>query len=183
VEQERLRFARDLHDLLGHSLSLIVVKAELTQRLAGRDPAGARQEAAEIEAVGRQALAEVRQTVSGYRHLHLDDELRRAKDALADAGIETVIRAADEPLPSDLDDAFGWVVREGTTNVIRHSGAGSCVIALTGTTLEIRDDGKGAKGRAQGNGLRGLGERMATVGGRLSTVDNGGGFVLRASVP
>jgi len=183
VEQERLRFARDLHDLLGHSLSLIVVKAELTQRLAQRDPDAARQEAAEIEAVGRQALAEVRQTVSGYRSLRFDDELRRAKDALADAGIEAIVRTGGEPLPSTLDNAFAWVVREGTTNVIRHSGARSCVIARTGTRLEIRDDGKGAANRPHGHGLRGLAERMASVGGHVSTVDKGGGFVLRASVP
>lgn len=182
VEQERLRFARDLHDLLGHSLSLIVVKAELTRRLAQRDPAAAAQEAGEIEAIGRQALAEVRQTVSGYRTLSFAGELDRAKEALADAGIEAVVRTDGPPLPSTLDDAFAWVVREGTTNVIRHSGASSCVIARTGTKLEIRDDGKGAAGKVRGNGLRGLEERMAGVGGYLSTVDNGG-FVLRAEVP
>ena len=182
VERERLRFARDLHDLLGHSLSLIVVKAELTQRLAERDPAAARQEAAEIEAVGRQALAEVRQTVSGYRTLRFEDELARAKDALADAGIEAVIRTGDGPLPSTLDNAFAWVVREGTTNVIRHSSASSCVIARTGTRLEIRDDGKGAANLVRGNGLRGLAERMADVGGHVSTVDKAG-FILRAEVP
>jgi two-component system, NarL family, sensor histidine kinase DesK len=186
VEQERLRFARDLHDLLGHSLSLIVVKAELTRRLAERDPAAAAQEAAEIEAVGRQALAEVRQTVSGYRALHFDEELRRAKEALADAGIEAVVRVGAEPLPStsdgNVDDAFAWVVREGTTNVIRHSGATSCVIALSGTRLEIRDDGKGGSVSVRGNGLRGLQERMAAVGGHIS-INGGNGFTLQASVP
>jgi two-component system, NarL family, sensor histidine kinase DesK len=86
-------------------------------------------------------------------------------------------------LTSTLDTAFAWVVREGTTNVIRHSGASSCVIARTGTRLEIRDDGKGAGHTPHGNGLRGLAERMADVGGQVSTVDKGDGFVLRASVP
>jgi two-component system sensor histidine kinase DesK len=182
VEQERLRFARDLHDLLGHSISLIVVKAEVVRRLAERDPAAAAREAAEIETIGRQALAEVRQAVTGYRTLRFADELVKAKAALSDAGIETVIRVTDAPLPSELDDAFGWVVREAATNVIRHSRASTCVIALFQDerwTLEIRDDGRGGS-TVPGNGLRGLRERLAEVGGTLSGVTDNG-YVLRAT--
>jgi len=182
VEQERLRFARDLHDLLGHSLSLIVVKAEVARRLAERDPAAAAREAAEIETIGRQALTEVRQAVTGYRMLRFADELVKAKGALTDAGIEPVTRVTDAPLPSELDDVLGWVVREATTNVIRHSGAKSCVIALTRDkkwVLEVRDDGRGGS-TAPGNGLLGLRERLAAVDGTLETV-NDHGYTLRAT--
>ncbi|WP_191842331.1 sensor histidine kinase [Catellatospora chokoriensis] len=188
VESERLRFARDLHDLLGHSLSLIVVKAEVVRRTAGRDADAAAREAAEIEQIGRTALAEVRQAVTGYRARAFAAELATAGAALADAGIEPTLRTTADPLPIAVDDAFAWAVREAATNVIRHSGAGSCVIALSRTDhwqLEVRDDGRGIPADASpGNGLRGLAERLALVGGTLSTVDlSGGGFVLRATVP
>ncbi len=181
VEQERLRFARDLHDLLGHSLSLIVVKAEVARRLAERDPAAAAREAAEIETIGRQALTEVRQAVTGYRTLRFADEVLKAKAALTDAGIEPVVRITDQPLPSEVDDVFGWVVREATTNVIRHSGAKSCVIALVRDKqwkLEVRDDGSGGPA-TPGNGLLGLRERLAAVDGTLEVVIDHG-YVLRA---
>jgi two-component system sensor histidine kinase DesK len=187
VERERLRFARDLHDLLGQSLSVIVVKAEVVRRIAERDPAAAAREAAEIEQIGRTALVEVRQAVTGYRSRSFADELVGARAALTDAGIDTTVRSTEEPLPAAVDDAFAWTVREATTNVIRHSRAGSCVIALTRTDhwqLEVRDDGQGgmvAPG-ALGNGLRGLAERLDAVGGTLSTVDSGG-FILRATAP
>ncbi|WP_344349580.1 sensor histidine kinase [Catellatospora coxensis] len=188
VEGERLRFARDLHDLLGHSLSLIVVKAEVVRRTAGRDASAAAREAAEIEQIGRTALAEVRQAVSGYRARAFAAELATAGAALTDAGIEPTVRTTAEALPAAVDDAFAWAVREAATNVIRHSGAGSCVIALSRTDhwqLEVRDDGRGIPADATpGNGLRGLAERLALVGGSLSTVDlSGGGFVLRATAP
>ncbi|WP_203671064.1 sensor histidine kinase [Catellatospora methionotrophica] len=188
VEGERLRFARDLHDLLGHSLSLIVVKAEVVRRTAGRDAEAAAREAAEIEQIGRTALAEVRQAVTGYRARAFTAELATAGAALSDAGIEPTVRTTAEPLPAAVDDAFAWAVREAATNVIRHSGASSCVIALSRAghwQLEVRDDGRGVPADpAPGNGLRGLAERLALVGGTLSTVDlSGGGFVLRATVP
>ncbi|GIH02080.1 two-component sensor histidine kinase [Rhizocola hellebori] len=182
VERERLRFARDLHDLLGHSLSLIVVKAAVARRMAATDPQRAAQEATEIEQIGRTALTEVRQVVTGYRTLTFGDEVRKAEASLKDAGIDTVVRVTDRELPSNLDDVFGWVVREAVTNVIRHSGASSCVIALSGTkewVLEIRDDGKGGP-PSTGNGLRGLTERMAEVGGTLSVMTDDG-YTLRAA--
>ncbi|NUT35925.1 MAG: sensor histidine kinase [Hamadaea sp.] len=187
VEQERLRFARDLHDLLGHTLSLIVVKAEVVRRVAERDPAAAAREAAEIEEIGRTALAEVRDAVSGYRDLALADELHRARGALIDAGVETtlLLKTPAGDLPPAVDQAFAWVVREAATNVIKHSGARTCRIVLDGDatlwTLTVRDDGGGRVGDADGNGLRGLRERLAAVGGGLVT--EGPGFTLRASVP
>lgn len=187
VEQERLRFARDLHDLLGHTLSVIVVKAEVVRRVAERDPAAAAREAAEIEQIGRTALAEVREAVSGYRERAFADELHRARGALTDAGVETtlVLTTPSGDLPPTVDQAFAWVVREAATNVIKHSGARTCRIMLEGNatqwTLTVRDDGRGRVGDADGNGLRGLRERLAAAGGELVT--EGPGFTLRASVP
>jgi two-component system sensor histidine kinase DesK len=188
VEQERLRFARDLHDLLGHTLSVIVVKAEVVRRLAERDPAAAAREAAEIEQVGRKALAEVREAVSGYRDRAFAEELHNARDALTDAGIETTLRltARTNDLPPAVDQVFAWVVREAATNVIRHSGARICRIMLEesgiGWSLTVRDDGGGrGSGATEGNGLRGLRERLAVLGGVLAV--SGPGYTLRASVP
>ena len=187
VEQERLRFARDLHDLLGHTLSLIVVKSEVVRRLAERDPAAAAKEAAEIEQIGRQALAEVREAVTGYRARAFSDELDNARAALRDAGIEATVRLpiGDSDLPPAVDQAFAWVVREAATNVIKHSGARTTRIVVengTAWSLTVRDDGRGRVGSQEGNGLRGLRERMAVLGGRL-TVSDAGGFAVRASVP
>ena len=122
VAQERLRFARDLHDLLGHSLSLIALKSELAGRLAEIDPARARAEMADVEAAARRALAEVRDAVSGYRQVSLAQALAEARSALSAAGITLRSPAPKEPLPGAVDAVLGWVVREATTNVLRHSG-------------------------------------------------------------
>jgi two-component system sensor histidine kinase DesK len=188
VEQERLRFARDLHDLLGHSLSVIVIKAEVVRRLVERDPARAASAAADIEQIGRQSLTEVREAVTGYRERTFATELDGARAALADAGIEVTVEQAGTPLPTAADALFGWAVREGTTNVIRHSGARSCSIAVrrtaAGTSLEIRDDGVGGTATSGGNGLRGLRERLAAAGGQLTATSTpGGGFRLIAQLP
>lgn len=188
VEQERMRFARDLHDLLGHTLSLIVVKSEVVRRLAERDPAAAAREAAEIEQIGRQALNEVREAVTGYRARAFSEELDNACSALQDAGIETTVRlpGQEADLPPAVDQAFAWVVREAATNVIKHSGARTTRIVVesgAGWSLTVRDNGRGRVGEAhEGNGLRGLRERMAVLGGTL-TVSDAGGFAVRASVP
>lgn len=188
VEQERMRFARDLHDLLGHTLSLIVVKSEVVRRLAERDPAAAAREAAEIEQIGRQALNEVREAVTGYRARAFSEELDNACSALQDAGIETTVRlpGQEADLPPAVDQAFAWVVREAATNVIKHSGARTTRIVVesgAGWSLTVRDNGRGRVGEAhEGNGLRGLRERMAVLGGTL-TVSDAGGFAVRANVP
>ncbi len=190
VAEERLRFARDLHDLLGHSLSLIALKSELAGRLADRDPARARAEMADVEDTARRALAEVRDAVSGYRQVSFGSALAEARVALSAAGI-----ALDPPrdlpvLPGAVDAVLGWVVREATTNVLRHSGARSVAVALGtgdgGATLTITDDGSGAgSGGAAGAGLSGLDERLAALGGRLETGagPGGRGFRLCARVP
>ncbi|MFI7454190.1 sensor histidine kinase [Nonomuraea sp. NPDC049714] len=141
VTRERLRFARDLHDLLGHTLSVIVVKAEAVRRLALRDPEQARRQAGDIETVGRQALTEVREAVTGYREASLTGELDRAVDALRAAGVEPVVRRTGPEPDGRAQTLLGWVVREGVTNIIRHSGATRAEIELTGTSLTIRDNG------------------------------------------
>ena len=188
VTEERLRFARDLHDLLGHSLTTIALKSQLARRLAepGSAVAG---EVADIEAVTQQALGEVRDAVTGYRSRSLAEELDTARAALSAAGIDVTVRLDSPPLPAELDTLLGWVVREGTTNVLRHSGASACEFRLSrnGTTVSmaVDDNGVGASATpGAGNGLAGLAERMARVGGQL---DSGPaperGFRLSARVP
>jgi two-component system sensor histidine kinase DesK len=177
VAEERLRFARDLHDLLGHSLSLIALKSELAGRLAERD----------VEAAARRALAEVREAVSGYRQIGLALALAEARAALSAAG--TALRAPSPvpELPGPVDAVLGWVVREATTNALRHSGAGTVTVELSRSAEEVEltvtDDGRGPADGAAGSGLSGLAERVAGVGGRLEHgAAPGGGFRLAARV-
>ncbi|GAA0386302.1 hypothetical protein GCM10009530_41620 [Microbispora corallina] len=188
VSAERLRFARDLHDLLGHTLSMVVVKAEAVRRLAPRDTAAAVRHASDIEAIGRQALTEVREAVTGYRDASLAFELDTARAALATAGIECVVEESGPALSPETDMLLSWVVREGVTNVVRHSGARRCRITVRRDVdpvlAEIRDDGAGGDpAAASGSGLRGLRERLAAAGGRLRATSLPGGFVLAAEVP
>jgi two-component system sensor histidine kinase DesK len=187
VAQERLRFARDLHDLLGHSLSLIALKSELAGRLAERDPVRAREEMADVEAAARRALAEVRDAVSGYRQVGFAQALAEARSALSGAGIAVRANTSPEALPGQVDAVLGWVLREATTNVLRHSGATSVDVRLLvvpdGVTLTVTDDGRGDGGGA-GAGLAGLAERLEVLGGRLSAERaRSGGFRLTAAVP
>ena len=174
VDAERLRFARDLHDLLGHTLSVMVVKAQVARKLASRDPEQAAQQAADIEQVGRQALTEVREAVTGYRGRGLSRELEAARTALADAGVTAVIRQDGRTVPAEADALLGWVVREGVTNVIRHSGGHECEIDVAhrdgSVTVTITDDGTGEPANSLpsgGHGLDGLRERIAHEGGTL----------------
>ncbi|WP_440087343.1 sensor histidine kinase [Streptosporangium sp. LJ11] len=182
VAEERLRFSRDLHDLLGHTLSVMVVKAEAVRRLAPRDGEAAARQAADIEAVGRKALTEVRAAVTGYRGRGLAAELASARTVLADAGIAATVTVTGERPAPEADALLGWAVREGVTNVVRHSAARTCEITLEGTMLEIRDDGRGRGGSPFGNGLRGLTERVVALGGTLETRDRDG-FLLRVTLP
>ena len=190
VAEERLRFARDLHDLLGHTLSVMVVKAQVVKKIATLDPEQAAAQAADIEAVGREALTEVRQTVTGYRGRGLTAELPAARTALSDAGIIALIAVDGAGLPPETDALLGWVVREGVTNVIKHSGATRCEIALSrsdGVTLEILDDGNGKPATqlpSGGHGLQGLTERVAAAGGKLTCGPRrGGGYRLAVRLP
>jgi two-component system, NarL family, sensor histidine kinase DesK len=187
VAEERLRFARDLHDLLGHSLSLIALKSELAGRLAERDPVRARQEMADVEATARQALAEVRDAVSGYRQVSLAQALAEARSALSAAGIALSAPAVPATLPAAVDAVLGWVVREATTNVLRHSRARVVTVGIlpgaNDVTLVVTDDGRGGDG-PWGTGLAGLAERVEALGGRLEAGPAlGGGFRLAAAVP
>jgi two-component system sensor histidine kinase DesK len=176
VVEERLRLARDLHDLLGHSLSLMTLKSELAGRLVEKEPARAAQEIREVELTARQTLREVREAVSGYRQPRLLSELEGARQLLQAAGIECLVEQAVGEFPPSTDAVLAWVVREGVTNVIRHSRARRCLIRLTcenGTIdAEVINDGElrqeqDAAWRRAGSGLSGLSERITALGGRI----------------
>ncbi|MGW5238522.1 sensor histidine kinase [Monashia sp. NPDC004114] len=181
---ERERVARDVHDVLGHSLTVVTVKAELAERLVDLDPDRAKEELVEIQALSRQALAEIRATVGGLRAARLDDELASATMALAGAGIEAHV--PDDPTAVDPRHriVLAWVLREATTNVIRHSDADECWVELDSNRLTVRDDGRGVEGRPEGNGIRGLRERVEAAGGLLTiaTGPEGHGTVLEVTL-
>ncbi|WP_225846179.1 sensor histidine kinase [Streptomyces sp. HPF1205] len=189
--EERLRLARDLHDLLGHSLSLITLKSELAKRMLPGRPEDAAAQVADIEKVSRQALVDVREAVSGYRRATLATEAAGARTALASAGIRARFHVPDRlpGLTPDGEGALAWALREAVTNAVRHSGAATCVVALTAADGEARlavsDDGRGpSPGHVPGNGLTGLSERLLLAGGSLRTARSGdGGFTLTAAVP
>jgi two-component system sensor histidine kinase DesK len=190
VNEERLRFARDLHDLLGHSLSLITLKSELAGRLLPDEPEKAETEVHDIEEVARQALGEVREAVAGYRSPTLDEELAGAAEMLGAAGIDFEIENEAGLLPKEVDGVLAWAVREGTTNVIRHSHARNCHIILAREDhkvyAQITDDGRGETDRGtSGSGLSGLAERVATFGngGFEAGPLPEGGFRLRVELP
>jgi two-component system sensor histidine kinase DesK len=157
VAEERERFARDLHDLLGHSLSVIALKAELAGRLLGDAPADAAREVGELEQVARTALGEVREAVSGYRQPTLAGELAGARMALSAAGIEADVQESRATLEPPIEAVLAWTVREGATNVIRHSGARHCTLkittSLTDAGVEVIDDGRGAVTNGNSAGL------------------------------
>lgn len=176
--------ARDLHDILGHSLTVITVKAELAGRLMEVDPERARAEVADLERLSRSALGDVRRAVEGYREISLPGELARAREALASAGIEPDLPHALDEVPEDLQEVFAWTVREGVTNVIRHSGAGRCTILVDERSIMIRDDGDGKVDMSMnGNGLRGLRERAIAAGAQVVTRGlEPHGFEIRVTV-
>lgn len=184
---ERERIGRDLHDLLGHTLSLVALKTELAGRLLDHDPDHARRHIAEVEQVARQALAEMREAVSGMRSPELQAELAAARLALGSAGVDVSTRIDDMGLPSAQEQVLAMALREGVTNVIRHAKAERVEITLARNVdtavLEILDDGCGATGR-EGNGLTGMRERLAELGGWLELgAGIGGGTRLGLHVP
>jgi two-component system, NarL family, sensor histidine kinase DesK len=199
VAEERLRIARDLHDLLGHSLSLITLKAQLAGRVVSTDPERATREIGELEAVARQSLSDVRAAVAGFRQPDLSGELVAATQLLDAAGISCTITSPDYGvLPQDVDAVLAWAVREGATNVVRHSRATKVAISVSArpsaVVAEISDNGPaapdqpgrpavypgaaiGANGHAAvarsrpafgGSGLAGLAERVRSLGGELA---------------
>ena len=200
ASEERLRLARDMHDLTGQSLSMITLKSELALRLLGRLPAGPDRdrvgdEIEQVGAVSRQTLHDIREAISGYRRPTLAVEIITARAALEAAGIAaqddadlTLLSGTFDP---DAEAALAWCLREAVTNVVRHSGARTCQIRLSrrGRTLslEVRDDGRGhigAEPPGSGTGLRGMSERLSAAGGSLELrPDASPGFCLTATVP
>ena len=194
VMEERLRMARDLHDLLGHTISLITWKSDLAGRLLAKDPHTATQEIHEVEQVARQALREVREAVAGYRQRTLRSELDGARQILDAAGIECTIEYDVQSLSQRIDVVLGWVVREGVTNVIRHSRATHCLIRIISTDdhvrVEINNDGyqhQESSAIERGSGLSGLAERVSNEGGQLETavqlLSSSSGFRLKVEIP
>jgi two-component system sensor histidine kinase DesK len=169
AENERFRIARDLHDLLGHSLTTITVKAGLARRLGEADPARSRQEIAEVEDLGRRSLADVRAAIANYRDVTLAGELANGRELLRAAGITADLPPAVDAVDPSNQELFGWVVREGLTNVVRHAHASACSVRLSPSSVEIVDDGVGGhdgpENGGPGNGLAGLRERVGAVGG------------------
>jgi len=181
---ERERVARDVHDVLGHSLTVVTVKAELAQRLVDADPGRAKAELTQIQSLTREALAEIRATVAGLRVARLGDELTSAGAALTDAGVSVQLPADPSVVDPRHRIVLAWVLREAATNVVRHSGATQCAVYIGPSTLTVVDDGRGSSGRPEGNGLRGVRERVAAAGGSLSVGPgpDGRGTTVRAEL-
>ena len=186
IANERERMARDLHDILGHSLTVIVLKAELARLLADREPGRVGAEVTDIERLARSALADVRATISGSKEVTLSRELVHARSALVAAGIEPHLPGSVDDVPDGASTLFGWVLREGVTNVVRHSGASNCWVRVTGRSISVTDDGGGHNVGAQpcGQGLTGLRTRISEAGGALTVASTlTKGFEVRADLP
>lgn len=192
VAEERLRFARDLHDVLGRNLSVMALKSELAAQLArrGRDEAG--DEMMAVRDIAQESLREVREVVRGYREADLSTELVGARSVLRAAGVDTRVVGDGMSLPAGVQSVLGWVAREGTTNILRHSTAGKCVITVGAddgmATLTMDNDGARAETDqyegGEGSGLRGLEERLRRIGGTLVVCrPSARSFRLTASVP
>lgn len=185
VDEERGRVARDIHDILGHSLTVITVKAELAGRLVDLDADRAKNEIADVEQLARGALTDVRATVAGYRGVNVVGELANARAILEAAGINSDLPTTTDALPANYRELAGWIVREGVTNVVRHSGATLCRVLIGPGIIEVADDGTGPQPGGpddRANGLRGLRERVEAAGGRLRLGRSDlGGFSLQVS--
>ena len=185
INEERNRMARDMHDILGHSLTVIALKSELATRLVDVAPDQARAELDEVQSLARSALADVRATVNSYRELSLAGELARATGVLTSAGIRADLPLTVEAVDPELRELFAWVVREGVTNVVRHARASHCKVELTSDSVEVTDDGIGldSAGAGDGHGLEGLRQRCQDNGADLTieAPSGGSGTVLRAS--
>ena len=183
---ERERIARDLHDLLGHTLSLVILKSELATKLSERDPERAREEIRDVERIAREALAEVRSAVAGYRAGGLPPEIQHARSTLVTAGIAVEVDVhAGAPLPPGHEAVLCLALREAITNIVRHSGARHCRIALhtadDRVEMRVTDDGRGGD-VPFGSGLTGMRERVEVLGGTL-TRDGRGGTTLTVMLP
>ena len=184
---ERERIARDLHDLLGHTLSTITLKAELAARVVARDPVRAEAEMRDVESISRQALAEVRAAVRGYRSRGIPAELASVEAGLEAAGIRFTRRLDEVTLTPVQEGVLVLALREAVTNVVRHSGASNCTVILTaadgGVKLTVEDDGRGTAA-AEGSGLLGMRERVESLGGTVERASPAqGGTVLTVTLP
>lgn len=183
AERERGRVARDIHDILGHSLTVITVKSELAGRLVDVDPERAKAEMAEVEGLARGALADVRATVAGFRGVSISGELAAARVALSAADISLDAPSTTDAVPPEHRELAGWVVREGVTNVVRHAQARRCRIRLDSRVVSVEDDGVGPVESGSGTGLSGLRERVDAAGGILSVGRSElGGFRLEVTL-
>jgi two-component system sensor histidine kinase DesK len=189
VAEERLRFARDLHDVLGNRLSLVALKSDLAAQLARRGRPDAVDEMLAVRQVAQDLLAEMREVVSGYRGVSLAAELAGARSVLASAGAQCRVIGETAALPEGVQVTLGWVVREGVTNILRHSAARMCSLELRrvdgGLVFTVDNDGVSSPSGSvtPGSGLRGLTERLGAVGGTLEATYRDEGFVLTARVP
>lgn len=174
---ERERIARDLHDLLGHTLSLVILKSELASKLAERDPERSREEIRDVERIAREALAEVRAAVSGYRTSGLAAEVQHARNTLATAGVRLETNVTPSKLPPSHEAVLSLALREAVTNIVRHSGARNARLTIDATdsscTLAIADDGRGGNAPF-GSGLSGMRERVDLLGGTLTRTGSSG---------
>lgn len=191
VDEERARLSRDLHDLLGHDLSLMALKAELATRLLDRPDHPAMKEVDDLKLMARSALGDLREVVGGARVPTLASELDGARIAAQAATIDLIVEDQQAGvLAPEVEAVCAWVVREGVTNVVKHSGARRCRLRIEqhgGTVwVVVADDGRGGSVGARGSGLKGLGERIAALGGSLHVGPRGGmlgGFQLAARLP
>ncbi|MDL4815880.1 sensor histidine kinase [Actinomadura opuntiae] len=188
VGEERLRFARDLHDVLGHSLQAVALRAEVAERYLDRDPGRVRKELTEIQAMARDSVRDVREVVRGYRATSLRTELDGMSAVLRAAGIRCDRPEVSPELPAHVHEPLGWVAREAATNVLRHSSATWCEITVDADRdrvhVEIVNDGAPRRAAAGGSGLTGLAERITAAGGRFSAGPAGDGtFRVTAAVP
>ena len=188
VQNERARIASDLHDILGHSLTVVTVKAELAQRLLDVDLDKARKELRDLESLARDALSDVRATAMGVRGISLPGEIAAAREALEAAHVTAELPGAADEVPSRFRELFAWTIREAVTNIVRHSRASHVAVVLSPASVEIVDDGVGQPpdGRvSDGQGLRGLRRRADALGARLTVGCREGtpGFRVRVEVP
>lgn len=184
---ERERIGRDLHDLLGHTLSLVAVKSELAGKLLERDPLGARREIAEVERVAREALSQVRSAVTGIRAACLAAELASARLLLESAGVAFEYRPPAQELPVEIETALALALREAVTNIQRHAHATRAEVSVEcgddRAILRVRDNGRGGVG-SHGNGLTGMRERIEALGGTLAIrSERGHGTELTVALP
>jgi two-component system, NarL family, sensor histidine kinase DesK len=186
VQNERNRIARDLHDILGHSLTVVTVKAELAQRLLDVDLDKARAELRDLEGLARDALADVRSTALGLRGISLPGEIAAAREALAAANVDADLPGAADDVPTRLRELFAWTIREAVTNIVRHARATTAEVRLAPGSVEIVDDGVGAVAAdSDGQGLIGLRRRVEQLGGTLTVGarEDRPGFRVRVEVP